>query len=129
VADKRRSALVATAYAGAPGGTVVEVTAEVRGDEVRLGLAGQIDASNAACLRAALSGLDVDHARVRIDVTALTFVDCAGLAVLCALGRDRPGGRPRLEGVRHPAVRRIVELTGAAAGPIDTVASSRATTS
>jgi anti-anti-sigma factor len=129
VAEKRSSAPLATAYAGAPGGTVVEVTAEVRGDEVRVGLAGQIDASNAARLREALAGLDVDHARVRIDVTALTFVDCAGLAVLCTLGRARPGGRPRLEGIRHPSVRRIVELTGAAAEPIDTVASPRATSS
>ena len=124
VPEKPHPAPVVIACAGVPGGTVVEVTAEVRGDELRIGLAGEIDASNAARLRSALSGLGADHARVRVDMTALTFVDCAGLAVLRSLGPAWPdAGRLRLEGVRHPAVQRIVELTGAANGPPEAVAS------
>jgi anti-anti-sigma factor len=111
--DTRPESTVVTC-AGVPGGSVVLVAANVRGDEVRIGLTGEIDASNAARLREALSELDVRQTRVSIDMSALTFVDCTGLAMLRTLDRSRRGtGRVRLEGIRHPTVRRIVELTNA----------------
>lgn len=102
------------ARVGAPGGTVVVVTAEVGGDAVRIGLAGEIDASNAACLSEALSKLDTGHAGICIDMSRLTFVDCTGLAMLRALQRpDGDAESVRLEGIAHPTVRRIVELADA----------------
>jgi anti-anti-sigma factor len=99
------------ARAGAQGGTVVVVTADVRADAVHIGLAGEVDASNASCLHEALSKLDTGRARVCIDLSTLTFVDCAGLAMLRALVRETAS--VRLEGIAHPSVRRIFELTGA----------------
>jgi anti-anti-sigma factor len=99
------------ARVGAHGGTVVVVTADVRAGAVHIGLAGEVDASNAACLREALSELDTGQARVCIDLSTLTFVDCAGLATFRALAREAES--VRLEGIAHPSVRRIFELTGA----------------
>jgi anti-anti-sigma factor len=114
VRDDTRHEPAVVACAGVPGGSVVLVVADVRGDEVRVGLSGEIDASNAACLRETLSELGTHRTRVSIDMSALTFVDCTGLAMLRTFERSHPGtGCVRLEGIRHPTVRRIVELTDA----------------
>jgi anti-anti-sigma factor len=52
---------------------------------------------------------------VVVDVTEVTFVDCAGLAPLVELADDvRPiGGRVTLLGA-GPAVRRLLRVTGLA---------------
>jgi anti-anti-sigma factor len=102
------------ACAGVPGGSLVLVVTDVRRHEVRIELTGEIDASNAACLRETLSKLDVDQTRVSIDMSELTFLDCTGLATLRTFERNRRGrGGLRMKGIRHPIVRRIVELTDA----------------
>jgi anti-anti-sigma factor len=104
---------------GSHGGTVVVVTHEHLADELRIGLAGEVDGSNADRLYAVLSGhLDAHPVRACIDMTELTFIDCAGLAVLQRLGRTL-GDRVRLEGAVHPRVRRLLKLARPDEGQAD----------
>jgi anti-anti-sigma factor len=97
---------------GRPDGTVVVVTHERHADELRIGLVGEVDGSNADRLYAVLSDhLDAHPIPVLIDMTGLTFIDCAGLAVLQRLRRTSAAGdRIRLEGAVHPRVRRLLKL-------------------
>jgi anti-anti-sigma factor len=56
------------------------------------------------------------HAAVAVDVSATTFLDCRGLRLL--VRETEPTRRSgRVPELRHPsrAVRRVVEMTGAAA--------------
>jgi anti-anti-sigma factor len=90
----------------------VVVTHEDHADELRICLAGEVDGSNADRLYAALSDhLNARPVRVCIDMTGLTFIDCAGLTVLQRLRRTGTvGDRIRLEGAVHPRVRRLLKL-------------------
>jgi anti-anti-sigma factor len=86
---------------------------EHHADELRICLAGEIDGSNADRLYAVLSHhLNARPMRVCIDMAGLTFIDCAGLAMLQRLSRTGTvGDRIRLEGAVHPRVRRLLKLT------------------
>jgi anti-anti-sigma factor len=97
---------------GSHDSTVVVVTREHHADELRICLAGEVDGSNADRLYAVLSDhLDAHPIRACIDMTELTFIDCAGLAVLQRLSRIGTGGdHIRLEGAVHPRVRRLLKL-------------------
>jgi anti-sigma B factor antagonist len=75
-----------------------------------IGIGGEVDLSNAATLQSKvdeLVGSDVD--RVVLDLSALTFIDSSGIAVLVRL-HNRVGAVD----VRHPTavVRRILKVTG-----------------
>jgi anti-anti-sigma factor len=93
------------------------ITSGVVGDQVSLGLGGAIDASNAGCLRSALfDRIDRGGTTVVIDITVLTFIDCAGLAVLRAAARvDAGRGSLRSCGAARPCVHRLLEPTGVSA--------------
>lgn len=100
--------------AGGSIGTILLITTSVIGDQVSVGLAGEIDATNADRLRTALfTHIDDGRTQVVVDVCALTFIDCAGLAVIRAATAyaEVAGGSLRLEGRLHPPVRRIMQLT------------------
>jgi anti-anti-sigma factor len=102
------------APAGGSIGTALMITTSVIDDQVSVGLTGEIDTTNTDRLRTALfTHIDEGHTQVVVDVSALTFIDCAGLAVLrAATARaEEVGGSLRLDGRLHPPVRRILQLT------------------
>jgi anti-sigma B factor antagonist len=103
------------APAGGSIGTSALITSRVAGGRVNIGLAGEIDATNVDRLRTALfTHLDQGRTEVVVDISALTFIDCAGLAVIRAAAAyaQRIGGSMRLGGTPHPSVRRLLQLTG-----------------
>ncbi|MDP9841708.1 STAS domain-containing protein [Streptosporangium lutulentum] len=84
-----------------PGGTVVWVT-------------GEVDATNSARL---LTSLDQAHPRPQepllLDLSALTFLDCSGLATLLHTRARLAAAEGRLSlAAPHERVRRLLELTG-----------------
>jgi len=75
-------------------------------------VSGDLDISNAGALEAAVASLTAARPRrIVFDLSALRFIDSAGIAVLL-------GAASRADDVRlrrpSPAVRRVVELTGLA---------------
>ncbi|MFD7965200.1 STAS domain-containing protein [Streptomyces zaomyceticus] len=84
-----------------PGGTVV--------------VSGEIDSATASALRRTLRLALLAHpAGVTLDLSAVTFCDCAGLrVVLTARHQHLDGGRHALTlGPVSPRVMRLLELTG-----------------
>ena len=78
---------------------------------------GELDVCTGHVLRQALTEvLEQRPERLVLDLTDVTFIDCAAARVLDAAGRALPGGRKAV--IRRPsrAVRRVLELTGIAAG-------------
>ena len=77
-------------------------------------LSGELDLRTAATIERQLVGLSGTHVRIDVDVSALEFIDAAGLHALIASARHaRQHGR-RLE-VRRPLPRclgRLIALTG-----------------
>jgi anti-anti-sigma factor len=73
-------------------------------------LSGELDSSNAAALEAALEPITATGvAQLVFDLSALRFMDSAGIAVLL-------GAAAKVEAVHlrdpTPIVRRVIELTG-----------------
>ncbi|MFL6052053.1 MAG: STAS domain-containing protein [Actinoallomurus sp.] len=104
------------APAGGSIGTALAITSSVIGDQVSVGLAGEIDATNVDRLRTALfAHIDDGRTQVVVDVSGLTFIDCAGLGAIraAAAHAEVAGGSLRLDGRLHPPVRRILQLTSA----------------
>ncbi|MFI6449682.1 STAS domain-containing protein [Kitasatospora sp. NPDC050543] len=74
---------------------------------------GEIDLAAARHLRRKLARALVEHREVVLDLSEVTFMDCAGLGALVQ-GRnlaDRTGLRLVLHGIAHP-VARLLRLTG-----------------
>src|SRR6266498_3961178 len=77
-----------------------------------LRLQGEVDRSNLSSLAAALAGVVETSGDVHLDLTALEFIDVAGLRLLTEEARRMPAGRYLvLDGVA-PYVRRILALVG-----------------
>ncbi|MEU9079558.1 STAS domain-containing protein [Kitasatospora sp. NPDC004745] len=74
---------------------------------------GEIDLDTAPSLRRALAAALESHREVVLDLSEVTFMDCAGLGALVRARNqaDRCGGRLSLRGARH-RVARLLELTG-----------------
>lgn len=73
-------------------------------------VSGELDSSNAASLEANVASVASEHTkRVIFDLSALRFMDSAGIAVLVGVA-----ARVNAVQLREPsqAVRRVVELTG-----------------
>ncbi|MCW3068850.1 MAG: anti-anti-sigma factor [Solirubrobacterales bacterium] len=73
-------------------------------------VSGDLDLSNAGALEATVSSIAADQpAQLVFDLSALRFMDSAGIAVLL-------GAAAKVDAVHlrnpSPAVRRVVELTG-----------------
>ena len=80
-------------------------------------VSGELDVCTEHVLRQALSEvLEQRPERLVLDLTDVTFIDCAAARVLAAAGRALPGARKAV--IRRPsrAVRRMLELTGISAG-------------
>jgi anti-sigma B factor antagonist len=93
-----------------PAPAELTVTPSVEDGVPVLGLAGELDMSNTATLKAAIAtaGAD-DGGRLVFDVSDLRFIDSAGIAVLLEAA-ERMGS----VSLRAPApvVRRVIEVTG-----------------
>jgi anti-sigma B factor antagonist len=80
---------------------------------VRLVLSGgdAIDSVNAAAVKAQALALLDDAADVAVDLSAIEFIDSAGVGVLVALFKNARlrGGRARFCGLR-PGVRSVLEI-------------------
>ena len=90
------------------------VTVDSNGERVLVLPCGELDLSTAPTLRTALDRLLLgDHRSLIVDLSRLTFSDCAGLRpVRWALRQGRAVGTDvELRGAL-PAVRRVLELTG-----------------
>ena len=74
---------------------------------------GDIDYDTAPALRRTLAAELGKHREVVLDLSQVTFMDCAGLsAVVHAHGQaDRRGGRLVLRGAGPPVIR-LLKLTG-----------------
>jgi anti-sigma B factor antagonist len=73
-------------------------------------VSGELDSSNAAALDASVASLAAKHPeRLIFDLSALRFMDSAGIAVLVGVA-----AKVSMVQLRQPsqAVRRVVELTG-----------------
>jgi len=79
----------------------------------RLTLTGELDLATAPALRDRLNQSRADGRDVRLDLSKLGSVDCAGMSVLIqAVNAARTDGvRLDLEGNLAPRVRRLAELT------------------
>lgn len=106
MSDRRSSAplhqplTVATAVTSAEAATAV--------------LSGRLDAVAAPDLQAALTGLLAEgHPHLTVDLSDVTFVDSAGLAVLVRARRETrvAGGDVTLVGPRSPDAMRVFRLT------------------
>jgi anti-sigma B factor antagonist len=87
-----------------------------RGDDgIVVAVSGEVDVCTEALLQQALLRIMREHgARLLLDVSGVSFMDCAGLRALLTTRRraELHGGFMRLIAVSR-AVRRIIELTGA----------------
>ena len=74
---------------------------------------GELDLATAPELERVLSGLRGDAHAVLLDLSGLTFVDCAGLGPIRETVRQEAllGRQVRLSAAR-PLVQRVLELTG-----------------
>ncbi|GID90655.1 STAS domain-containing protein [Amorphoplanes digitatis] len=90
-------------------------TRNVRPGTVRVAVAGEIDLSTAGALHAGLLAVLSAQLpeRIEVDLAKVTFMDCAGLAVLVAAGKTaaRTGCQLRITNPQ-PIVRRVLDLTG-----------------
>jgi anti-anti-sigma factor len=94
----------------------MDVTLGVRpGDDgTVVAVSGEVDVCTEAPLQQALLRIMREHGARLLDVSGVSFMDCAGLRALLTTRRraELRGGFRRLIAVSR-AVRRIIELTGA----------------
>ncbi len=86
---------------------------------MRMTLTGELDLSAAEGLKARLGEIQRSKRRVRLDLSELEFIDCAGIrAILDAMAEARRGGCAfEVDRAVSPIVGRIVSL-GAIAGEL-----------
>jgi stage II sporulation protein AA (anti-sigma F factor antagonist) len=102
---------------GGHDGPQLTIIAEHHGRRSVLKLRGELDLCSADDLRHAISSV-LDHydpQRLTMDLSALTFADCAGLSVLVwARNRLAERGHELVITGSQPLVRRLLALTGLA---------------
>jgi anti-anti-sigma factor len=90
-----------------------------RGGSIRLVLAGELDLARRADFQLALNDAQGHSDRVRLDLGALTLIDCACLFVIfTAAERSRRKGTALILISPRGQVRRVLDLTGAPTGAI-----------
>jgi anti-anti-sigma factor len=82
---------------------------------LRLAVSGELDVASAPLLERHLDGMIRADVHVELDISAVTFIDCRGLAVLVQRSRPPTRGAGGLT-VSHTGlsgqVRRLIEVTG-----------------
>ena len=81
---------------------------------IRLQLHGELDLAVAPALTARLAELKAAHARVRLDLSQLEFMDSTGLGTVltAVLDARRDGWLLEIEPALARAVQRIIEVSG-----------------
>jgi anti-anti-sigma factor len=100
---------------GSGGPSYLAILAEHHSQRSVLRLQGELDAANEARLRCAICAVVGDHRPqiLEMDLSALTFVDCAGLSVMVwAHKRLAEQGRELVITGARPPIRRLLRLTG-----------------
>jgi len=94
-------------------GSLANVTSERRGAAQVVAVSGEIDLSNAAALEGEIMRHAADAGAVVLDLSGLSFMDSAGVALLQRLARAvrERGGRLRLVAPGPSPVGRLVTLT------------------
>jgi stage II sporulation protein AA (anti-sigma F factor antagonist) len=84
------------------------------GDPARVAVVGDLDLAGASLLEGLVRRLARRGRDLVVDLEEVAFIDCGGLGALLRIRRltESRGGSFRLEHVA-PAVRRVIELTGA----------------
>lgn len=98
-----------------PAGSPLTVRTHFHGDQVTLTLCGELDfAARPQLLRAARLALRHRPAVLRVDLSGLSFCDCAGLGALLRCGREagRSGAALVRVGTLQPLPARVFALTG-----------------
>jgi anti-sigma B factor antagonist len=89
------------------------ITQSRAGDTVTVAAAGEIDLANAGDLRDAVTSACQDCDRLRLDLTAIDFIDSTGLGGLLELRSTLRARNVTLEIVAGDGpVRQAVEITG-----------------
>lgn len=100
---------------GTPPTSPFQVHVRADGDEVSLGLVGDLDLSAVECFQSCVEGAveSNDGGAVVVDMASLTFIDSTGITALLEVRRrlDTQGRTLRVENISPPAAR-IFELTG-----------------
>jgi anti-anti-sigma factor len=100
---------------GSCGPSYLVIIAENHPQRSVLRLQGELDACGEARLRWAICAVVSDHRRptLEMDLSALTFADCAGLSVLVwAHKRLAARGHALVITGAQPLIRRLLRLTG-----------------
>lgn len=98
-----------------PAGGPLEVRTRLHGDQVTLTPAGELDlGTRPQLLRAVRLALRHRPATVRVDLSELSFCDCAGLGALLCCAREARCSGAALVGVGtlQPLPARLFALTG-----------------
>ena len=100
---------------GSYGQPYLAIIAEHHPQRSVLRLRGELDAASEARLRCAICTVLGDHRRpvIEMDLSALTFADCAGLSVMVwAHNRLAERGHDLVITGAQPRIRRLLHLTG-----------------
>jgi anti-sigma B factor antagonist len=100
---------------GSGGAPYLVIIAEHHPQRSVLRLQGELDICGEARLRCAICAVVGDHRRptLEMDLSALTFADCAGLSVMAWAHKRLAGqGRELVITGAQPSIRRLLRLTG-----------------
>jgi anti-anti-sigma factor len=82
----------------------------MEGGAVRLAVSGELDLASSVVLEAYMTQLETEHAYVRLDLSAVEFIDVAGIHALERIVA-RADGWLRIEPELQSQARRILNLT------------------
>lgn len=78
--------------------------------EVRITVAGSIDAANAADLEEYVLRRGANSRRLTLDLTRVDFLSTAGFSVLCTIGERCVRANVEWVVVSNPTVRRVLDI-------------------
>ena len=78
--------------------------------EVRITVAGSVDASNAAELEEYVLRRGANSRRLTLDLTGVDFLSTAGFSVLCTIGERCVRANVEWSLVSNPTVRRVLDI-------------------
>ena len=96
---------------GPQGHATLEIVADSDPQVAQLRLSGEVDASVAPKIRSLTSSLDADS-QLLVDLTAVTFMDSAGLGSLIAAIRMTDPEHPAIITCAPGQVRQLLHVTG-----------------
>ena len=94
---------------------VLDARLSREGETATLTLAGELDLAGVDAARERLGeAIEIESARVVIDLSELTFIDSTGISFLLSAVKQDDGGRLSFVACKASAVRRVFAITGVA---------------